>query len=378
MNLLTTKRLRVEKDVIVRIQRLLRGNGKILVSEGREVSPEDIIGSSTLFSGFRTMNLSNLLKVKPSDVAKYIRRGVGQRIYKDELLAFKKGRFFTADKVITSPTDGILDFINNLTGEVRISLLPKKIELAAGVYGVVEKVDEKVGLCLIRAQVTKIYGVFGIGRNRDGTLMMVTKRDGVISKVMISEKFDDYILAGGSLSSKDTLHAAISAGVNGMIIGGINATDYKEVLGGHISFQRRLDEDMGLSLVICEGFGQIGLAEDIYDILKEYDGNFISVDGNASTISLPSYSSSSMIRVRKTELAENRQDTSSETKFDVLEINEGVKVRIIGSSFTGEQGKVIALDKTESLIPSQMRSYLVTVETKRRKIQVPYQNLEII
>lgn len=195
---------------------------------------------------------------------------------------------------------------------------------------------------------------------------------------MISEKFDDYILAGGSLSSKDTLHAAISAGVNGMIIGGINATDYKEVLGGHISFQRRLDEDMGLSLVICEGFGQIGLAEDIYDILKEYDGNFISVDGNASTISLPSYSSSSMIRVRKTELAENRQDTSSETKFDVLEINEGVKVRIIGSSFTGEQGKVIALDKTESLIPSQMRSYLVTVETKRRKIQVPYQNLEII
>lgn len=378
MKLLTCKRLRVEKDIIVRVRRILKGEGKILISEGREVMPEEIIGTSTQFRGFRTMNLSNLLRVKPSDVSKYIKRAVGQRIYKDELLAFKKGALFTADKVITSPTDGILDFINNLTGEVRISLLPKKIALPAGVYGVVEKVDEKIGLCLIRAQVTKIYGIFGIGRIRDGTLKMVTKRDGIISKAMISPNFDNYILAAGSLQSKDTLHSAISAGVNGLIIGGINATDYKDVLGGHISFQRKLDEDMGVSLVICEGFGAIGLGEDIDEILKKYDGKFISIDGNNACISLPSYLSSSMIKVRATKLPGDLAGSVSKSQEELTEIHDGVKVRIIGASFTGEQGQVVSQDQTESLLPSQIRSNMVTVETKRRKIRLPFQNLEIV
>lgn len=378
MKLVASVRLRVEKDIITRVQRSLKGEGKIYVSEGREVSPEEIIGTAELLTGYRTLNLSNLLSVKPQDVTKYIKRNVGQKIYKDELLAYKKGGLFSREKVIISPTDGILDFVNNLTGEVRLSLLPKKIELAAGVYGVVEKVDTKLGSCLIRAQVTKIYGIFSTGKIREGTLSVLTDRYGVIAKSQISPKYDGHIIAGGSLSSKDTLHAAISAGINGVIVGGINATDYKAVGGGKLLIQPKLEYDTGLSLIVCEGFGAIGLGEDIYDILKAYDGKFVSLDGNASSISLPSYSSSSMIRIRKTQLTENQIGSSPETKFEVLEIYEGVRVRIIGSSFTGEQGKVIALDKTDSLLPSQIRSYMVTVETKRRKIQVPYTNVEII
>lgn len=378
MNLVTNLRLRVERDVITKVQRSLKGEGKIYVSEGREVSPEDIIGNAEFLTGYRTLNLSDLLSVKSSDVTKYIKRNVGQKIYKGELLAYKKGGLFSREKVITSPTDGILDFVNNLTGEVRLSLFPKKIELAAGVYGVVEKVDEKLGSCLIRAQVTRVYGIFGTGKIREGTLQLLTDRYGVISKSQILPRFDEHIIAGGSLSSKDILHKAISAGINGIIIGGINATDYKAVGGGKLLIQPKLEYDSGLSLVICEGFGAIGLGEDIYDIFKEYDGRFVSVDGNASVISLPSYLSSSMMRVRKTRLTENKEDSFPENKFNVSEIYEGLRVRIIGSSFTGEQGRVIALDKTETLMPSQIRSYMVTIETKRRKIQIPYKNLEII
>lgn len=378
MKLSASLRLRVEKDVITRLQRSLRGEGKVYVSEGREVSPGDIIGSATILAGYRTVNLASLLWVKPADVTKYIQRQVGQKIYKGELLAHKKGGLFSREKVITSPCDGILDFVNNLTGEVRLSLPSKKLDLAAGVYGMVEKVDTKMGSVLIRTQVTKIYGIFGTGKIREGTLSVLTDRYGVISPSQISPKFDERILAGGSLSSKDTLRSAISQGVSGVIVGGINATDYKAVGGGKLLIQPKLEYDTGLSLVVCEGFGAIGLGEDIYESLKEYDGRFVSIDGNAACISLPSYSSSSMIRVRKTSLLDQQGDSSSESKDKVSDIYEGVRVRIVGSSFTGEQGKVIALDKTETLMSSQIRSFMVTVETKRRKIQVPYTNVEII
>lgn len=377
MKLTTRIRVRIEKDIIVKIPRFLKGEGKIFVTAGREVSPEDIIGSAIQFKGFRTVNLATLLSVKPSQVTKYIKRAVGQKIYKGELLAFKKGNFFSSDKIITSPTDGEVDFINSLTGEVRISLLPKKIDLAAGVYGVVEKVDEKTGSCLIRAQITRLYGTFGIGKIREGTLMILTKRDGVISKEMILPKFDEYVLIGGNLSSKEVLNSAISAGVNGMIIGGINASDYKAITGGRISFQHKFDEDMGLSLLVCEGFGPIGIGEDIFEIIKEYDGKFLLVDGNNATISLPSYQSSSMIKVRNTKLPETEESLVPGIET-LAEVSLGAKVRVVGASFTGEQGKIVALDKTDSLLPSQIRSIIVTVETSRRRIQTSYKNIEII
>jgi len=53
-------------------------------------------------------------------------------------------------------------------------------------------------------------------------------------------------------------------------------------------------------------------------------------------------------------------------------------VRIIGNSYLGEQGKVIALDQSLTLMLSNISSILATIETKRRKIKVPVVNLEII
>lgn len=377
MKLVVDSRLRIEKDIIIKVQRMLQGQGKIFVNVGREVSPEEIIGTSELFSGFRILNLASALSVKPSEVTKYMKINVGQRIYKDELLAFKKGGFFSPQKVITSPTDGILDFVNTLTGEIRLSRLPKKIELAAGVYGIVEKVDTNLGVIIIRAQVSKIHGVMGTGRIREGTLKILTKRDGVISKQMIQSGYEGYVLVGGSLSSNDVLRETISSGVNGIIVGGINASDFKTVVG-NLSVSRKLEYDTGISLVICEGFGAIGLGEDIMKILQEYDGRFVSVEGDNAAISLPSFSSSSMIRVRNTQLPQTGEEKSVGSQKIQREIYEGVRVRIVGSSFTGEQGKVLSVDKTESLMASGIKSYMVTIETKRRKIQVSYKNIEII
>ena len=77
-------RLRVEKDVIVRINRVLQGKGVLTVALNQEVKPSDIIGSSSISTGFRVLNLATLLGVDHTQIGKYLKRNLGQRIYKGE------------------------------------------------------------------------------------------------------------------------------------------------------------------------------------------------------------------------------------------------------------------------------------------------------
>lgn len=378
MTYLVQKRIRIEKDIVVRIYRNLQGKGKISVSIGQEVTPEEIIGSSEFSSGFRTLNLSTLLGVSPNEVGKYLKKKLGSRIYKGELLAYKSTWLFKKPSVITCPTDGILDFINEGSGEIRISILPKKIDLPAGVYGIVEACNNTLGQVVIRTQVSKVYGVCGSGRMRDGILQILTKRDDLIRKTMISPNQEGHILVDGSLISKESIMAAISNGVSGIITGGINASDYKSIAGGRVVFPKKLENDIGISILICEGFGLQPLGEDIYEILSSYEGKFVQLDGNHAVLNLPSYESSCMLKIRKTKLPSKDIVFKEDTQLEGTELKIGQKVRVIGSSFASEQGKITIIDKSKTKLGSGIYAYLTTIETRRRKIKVPTNNVEVI
>lgn len=374
------RRLRVEKDLITRIFRLLKGNGRLNVSVGQEVTPSEIIGTSLISPGFRTLNLATLLNVKPQDVGKYLKRNLGQRTYKGELLAHRPKRIFGAELTVTAPADGVIDFLNPSSGEIRLTFLPQKVDLPAAVYGVVEAVDNLHGYALIKTSVNRIYGLFGTGKPRDGILHLLSSREDLITAAKISIKLTDQILLGGSLVYKETISSAISAGVSGIITGGINATDYKSMAGGRLVFPKKIENDVGISMVVTEGFGSIPIGEDIFDILTEYNGRFVLVDGNQAVVDLPSYESASLPKVRRTKLppASEQMIRRGNDRSEVIEVKVGQRVRIVGSSYAGQQGKIIALDRSESLLPSGIRAHLCTIETRRRKIQLPVHNIEIL
>lgn len=374
---LTQSRIRIEKDIVVRVKRNLKGKGTLNVSVGQEVTPAEIIGTATISSGFRTINLAHELSVSPDSVQKYLVKPIGQRIYKDELLAFKGGTILGGKKVVTSPTDGVLELLNPKTGELKMTFLPARADLPAGVFGVVEVVDKDRGFVVIRAQVTRIHGMFGSGRLRDGILHLLSKRDELVSKPMISSEYDENVLVGGSLIFKDAISSAISQGVNGIITGGINAKDYKAMAGGRITFPKKIDNDVGLSIVICEGFGSIPIGEDIFGILEIYEGKFVSINGNPGILDLPSFESKSMIKVRSTKLSPE-SSLKEENQSRPVELSEGMRVRIIGNSFAGDQGIVRAIDGAQTFLPSGVKAYMVTVETKRKKLQLPVANIEVL
>lgn len=379
MSIFIPTRVRVEAEKIVRIHRKLNGSGNFSVSPNQQVTPIDVLGVSTVSAGFRILNLSQMLSVPPQDVPKYLKVRLGQKLYKGELLAFKAAGVFTGKTVVVAPSDGVLDFINPKTGEIKMTFLPKKEFLNSGVYGIVEEVDNQRGQVIIRIQATVIHGMFGSGRSRDGILNIVGKRDELIGPQFIPLKFDGQILVGGSLVFKEAISACISAGIGGIITGGINARDYKGMAGGRLIFPKKLENDIGVSIVVCEGFGSASIGEDIFDILTKFNSRFVSIDGNKGVIILPSFESKSMDLVNRVKLPPQDMNTNIyERNQELIEVKLGLKVRIIGSSFLGEQGKIIAIDKTETILPSGVRTFLCIIETKRRKVSLPVANLEVI
>lgn len=371
--------LRVEKDVVARVIRRLHGQGEFNVSVGAQIAPDDILGSSTVSAGFRMLSLAKLLSVAPPDVEKYLTRKIGEKIYQGELLASKKAWFPQGKIDIVSPTDGILDFLNLSTGELKISFLPKKVDLPAGVYGIVEIVDKARGQVVIRTQVSRVYGMFGSGRGRDGILHMIDRRDAIISKNKLEPRFEGLILAGGSIFLKDTISSAISVGVTGIIAGGLQAADFRSMAGGRLIFPRKLENDVGISVIACEGFGALPMGEDIYELLSQYEGKFVFIDGNHATMNLPVTTSVSIVKIKNTQLPPIENVIKyAFCRDNIFKLTIGASVRIVGNSYLGEQGKLIGIDASLTRLPSSVSSYLVTVETSKRKIKVPVENIQLI
>lgn len=379
--MLANRRLRIEYDVITRIHRSLPpGKAEVTVTVGAQVAPNTIVGTSQMSAGFRTINLAQSLSVDPKEVGKYLQRPVGQKIFKGELLAYRAGGILQNKLFIVSPADSIIDFLDPNTGTVRLNFLPQRIELPAAAFGIVEHIDKDLGLVVIKTQATKIYGVLGSGNRREGNLINLGSRGSIIDASKIKKEYAGHIIIGGGLIYKDAITSAVSGGVNGIITGGINAKDYSSISGGRIKGKKAVGTDIGISVFVAEGFGSLPISGNIYQLLQKNIGKFAILDGNRSEIVLPSDKSDSMIKVKTTVLPQLEKWDTMQLLSDIEaeEIEVGRLVRVIGSSFMGEEGKIVFIDQSATLLPSGVKTYLVTLETGARKIQVPFTNIELI
>ena len=378
MTPLVNYRPRIISEIITLISREIPGDGPILVKANQEVSPSDILGLSITTAGFRVLNFAKALGVSPGDAQKYLQKGLGQAVFRGEVLGLKPS--VLGKKTFISPTDGILQSYDPVTGDLKLSYLPERQKVLAAVFGIVQKVDITRRLVIIKTKVTEILGVLGSGKVRDGNLIILSGRGGVTDEKRIIPKLTDHIIVAGGLIYKEALRAAVAISVKGVIVGGINASDHKSIAGGTLVSRRNMATDVGLSFIATEGFGGFPIGEDIFNVLLKYNGRFVVVDGNRSRLLLPSFDRESMVKIKATALPERTDEILLEPTIEpsVVELKVGMRVRVVASPFTSEQGKVISIDQMPSKLPSRLLIYLLTVESKSRKIKVPVANVEII
>lgn len=372
--LFANRRIRVKSNICMMIKRKLKGAGKITAIKNTEVSPHDVLGHYKMAVGFTKINLSRELSVSPGDVKQYLKKNIGQTVFKGELLAFKKGLFGKSE--IVASTDGIFDSLDENTGIAGFRLIPKDIELTSGVFGVVQSVDVTKGEVTIKSMMSEVYGMYGTGSEKEGFINVLSGPGDLVSENAINDAHRGQILVAGSLALEATIKKALSCSVSGIISGGMNLSDY---LSMAISLNplKRVGTDIGIPVIASEGFGVLPIGEDIYDLLRRYSGKFAIIQGNLGRILLPSDDPNSILSCRKVELPPN-EALGVRPELSIEEIKEGIKVRLITPPFMGAQGEVISIDGSPTKLASGISTYLVTLATKTKKIKVPFSNLEII
>jgi hypothetical protein len=366
-----TPGLKVSKGMTIRKERRLPLEGEVLVGVGDNVRADEVVAKADLPGNVQLVNIANLLSVPANDVDEYTTKKVGEGIEKDEILAETKGIFGLFKSQARSPISGTVENISNVTGQVILREPPIPVEVRAYVDGSVTDIAGNDGVT-VETYGTYIQGIFGIGGETLGTLeVVVSSPDAPLTSDLIQPEHRDKILVGGSIVSHDAIQAAIRGGVRGLIVGGIDDKDLRELLGYELGVAITGSEDIGITLVVTEGFGKIRMADRTFDLLKERQGLKTSINGTTQIragvvrpeIVVPFESSEHLI-----------EDAVIAGKLEI-----DTPIRVIREPYFGNLGRVTALPVELQQLETGAKVRILEIELEDgAHITLPRANVEII
>jgi len=366
-----TPGLKVKRLITVREDRRLPIPGEVLVSVGDRVDFDTVV-ARTLIPGNPTLvPVSDILNVFESDAPHYMVKNVGDEVAKDEVIAVKSTFFGLSKKVVNSPCDGVIREISEFTGAVLIREPDIEVEVKAYIPGEVVEVVPKIGV-VIETEAAFLQGIFGIGGENHGELLLLARTpEDTLTAEMISPEHKGKILVAGAMVTDEAIGKAIESGVVGIISSGIESADLTDLLGYDIGVAITGQEELGITLIITEGFGKMRMPEKVFRLLKHFNNHHAAING------------ATQIRagVLRPEIIIPREDVEEEAREMELEagMKIGTPIRIIRAPYFGEVGVVaglpVSLQKIET--ESDVRVVEVMLENGKRVI-VPRANVEII
>jgi hypothetical protein len=204
--------------------------------------------------------------------------------------------------------------------------------------------------------------------------MVAKSPEEVLAADMIDASCAGKVLVGGSLVTGEALAEAVKTGVKGLVVGGVEDEDLIKFIGYEIGVAITGQEELGLTLIITEGFGKMKMPQRTFDLLKSFDGREASING-ATQIRAGVIRPEIVIAL-----------TESEAKTQVEEIGEasggmtpGTPVRVIRDPYFGAIGQVLSLPVELQKAESESDVRVVEVQLEDgRKVIVPRANVEII
>lgn len=367
-----TPGLKVTKETIVKKRRILPLKGDVLVKKGDRVKYDQVIAKTELPGNIKPLNVANKLGIAPEEVKHVMNKGEGDKIKKGEEIALYKSFFGLFKNVVKSPIDGTIDNISDVTGQVLLREPPIPIEVKAYVDGKIIEVVEEEG-AVIESVGTFIQGIFGLSGERNGEIVIVTDSpEDELTADLIKKEHKGKILIGGSIVKMKAIKKAQKIGVNGVVVGGIDDQDVKDLLGKDIGVAITGHEEIGFTLMVTEGFGQMRMAQQTFDLFKENEGEWASING-ATQIRAGVMRPEVIIPKDKDSSEVDKKSISSQG----LEI--GDPIRIIREPNFGAIGSIEKMipELTELESESKTRVFEVKLENGEKTI-VPRANVEKI
>jgi hypothetical protein len=367
-----TPGLRVAETTLIIKDRILPLRGDVVVQVGQQVSAEEIVARTDLPGNVTPLNAANLLGCLPGDVRGALLIKEGDKITKDQMIAESKSFFGMFKHKLTAPITGSLESVSDVTGQLILRDPPIPVEIDAYLEGRVSAIYEHEGV-EIQEVGTFIQGIFGVGGETYGSIQMaVQSPDEVLDESRIPADCRHHVLVGGSLVTYEAVKKAIANGASAIVVGGFDSFDLKKLLGYEQGVAITGGEQIGITLVLTEGFGKIAMARRTFDLLKRNVGHKASVCG------------ATQIRagVMRPEIIIAKKDaTQQDVHFhEAGGLEVGDVVRIIREPWFGQIGKVAELPPELTALDTEAKVRILKVELDGSKetITLPRANIEKI
>jgi len=368
-----TPGLKVTDRMLITKKRILPLKGDVLVKVGEKVKPDTVVARTLLPGNVEPINVANILGIPPEDIMDCMLRKQGEKVKEGEVIAKSKSFFGLFSSECKTKTDGSVESISSVTGQVLIRGNPIPVEMKAYLEGEVVEVYENEGVA-VSTWGSFIQGIFGIGGETHGEIKVVTKDNTeVLTDKLIDKNCRDKVVVGGSLVTADAIKKAISLGAKGIVVGGFSDKDLRDFLGYDIGVAITGSEELGIALVITEGFGQINMAEITFDLLKSKEGQLACING-ATQIRAGVIRPEVVIPVK-----EDVHKKEKREEFENIGLTVGYPVRVIREPHFGRLGKVSDLPPALQKLESESVARVLEVEFEDgTKAIIPRANVEMM
>lgn len=366
--------LSVTDNIILRKERILPLKGTVLVKKGDKVKAEDLVAETSLPGKVLPLNLANKLGVTPAMINEFIKVAPGQQIEKNQILAENKGLFglgFMKNSV-KSPIEGEVESISKLTGQILLREPRIPVQVKAFIDGVITKVIENEGV-EIENKSAYIQGIFGIGGETLGIIhVLANSPESEITIDMLSDANKGQIIVSGKMCSYDVIQKARQVGVHAIITGGIDDQELKKLLGYDIGVAITGHENLGITILVTEGFGPINMAKKTYELLKKFDGSKASIHGKTQI----------RAGVMRPELIiplpfDENELVVKEAAMPTLD--NGTLIRVIRQPGFGKIGRVTGLPELLTVVESETKVRVLEAKLEDgTTITIPRANVEVI
>lgn len=362
--------LKVLKSTVLRRNRRLPIKGQTLVKIGDKVGAEQVVLKTELPGKADVVNVMSLLGCQPHEVKQFMVKPIGEHVEKGELLAMRAAFFGLFKTRIESPMSGTIESVSDVSGQVVMRGAPVPVDVKAYIDGKVVEADEGEHVT-VEVTGSFIQGIFGVGGETYGRIVVASSDpNGVLDENSFSEEMKGAVVVGGSLITYNGLQKAIEVGVNAVVVGGFDDAELKKFLGFDLGVAITGHEELGLTLVLTEGFGQIPMADKTFALLKECEGKNASVNG------------ATQIRagVMRPEIIVARDEEASMKENEAkLILDIGTRVRVIREPYFGLFGTVTALPAELTKLPTESLARVLDLKFDDGTVAtVPRANVEIM
>jgi len=343
------------KPAAIRRMRRLDADGRVLVTEGEVVQPEDVILRGERVPAPLLVPAARILKLSDPSLDRYLTKRQGEAVRQGEVIAKTSGLLGLGTRACQSPAAGTLELGPSGSGEVLIALPAQDVEVRAHYPGVVVSVLAPRAVVVEFAAVG-VQGIVGAGGESGGTLRVLSGPYAAISANRISNAFVGSVLVGGSADLAALRRAAV-AGVAGMVVGSVSGA----------AFEAFVAERHPMPLVVTDGFGAGGMARRCFDVLQQHESREARVRGAEGGDG-----------AEPPEVFVPIDDPAApRTRPPVLEL--GALVRIVAGAEAFAVAQVSAVGAAPAQLPSGLVSRWIEVQLDDgRQVRVPVENVELL